>query len=100
MRLVVCRNKSTDATDDTIIYAQAYSQVKVRWKNLNCVQMLLSGLLVTKYLAEGMGEFPITNIPAARVGTPEDVAGTALYLASRAGAFVNGATITVDGGTS
>ena len=62
--------------------------------------MLLSGLLVTKYLAEGMGEFPITNIPAARVGTPEDVAGTALYLASRAGAFVNGATITVDGGTS
>jgi hypothetical protein len=30
--------------------------------------------------------------------TPEDVAGSAFYLASRAGAFVNGATIVLDGG--
>jgi NAD(P)-dependent dehydrogenase (short-subunit alcohol dehydrogenase family) len=38
------------------------------------------------------------KIPLTRAGTPEDVAGTALFLASRAGAYVNAATITLDGG--
>jgi len=38
------------------------------------------------------------TIPLTRIGTPEDVAGTALFLASRAGAYVNAATITLDGG--
>ncbi len=36
--------------------------------------------------------------PRGRIGTPEDVAGTAIYLASRAGAYTNGVTIAVDGG--
>ncbi len=38
------------------------------------------------------------GIPLGRIGTPQDVAGSCLYLSSRAGAFVNGATITLDGG--
>ncbi|KAF3809231.1 3-oxoacyl-[acyl-carrier-protein] reductase FabG [Colletotrichum gloeosporioides] len=38
------------------------------------------------------------EIPMRRIGTPQDVAGACLFLASRAGAFVTGATITVDGG--
>jgi len=38
------------------------------------------------------------KVPLQRAGTPEDVAGTALFLASRAGAYVNAATITLDGG--
>ena len=36
--------------------------------------------------------------PRGRIGTPEDVAGTVIWLASRAGAFINGATVPVDGG--
>jgi NAD(P)-dependent dehydrogenase (short-subunit alcohol dehydrogenase family) len=36
--------------------------------------------------------------PLKRSGTPEDMAGTILYLVSRAGAFTNGAVLTVDGG--
>jgi len=40
----------------------------------------------------------VSNVPLSRVGTPEDIAGTALFLASRAGAYVNAATITLDGG--
>jgi 2-deoxy-D-gluconate 3-dehydrogenase len=36
--------------------------------------------------------------PRGRVGTPEDAAGTAIFLASRAGAFVVGETIALDGG--
>jgi NAD(P)-dependent dehydrogenase (short-subunit alcohol dehydrogenase family) len=38
--------------------------------------------------------------PMGRIGTPEDAAGACLFLASRAGAFVNGATIRLDGGVS
>lgn len=41
-----------------------------------------------------------SSIPLRRIGTPEDVAGCCLFLASRAGAYVNGATITVDGGSA
>ncbi|MDP3660490.1 SDR family oxidoreductase [Phenylobacterium sp.] len=37
-------------------------------------------------------------IPARRVGTDEDMAGAAIYLASRAGDYVVGSTLTVDGG--
>jgi len=38
------------------------------------------------------------NIPLGRIGKPEDVAGTCLFLSSTAGAYVNGATIALDGG--
>ncbi|KAH8120183.1 NAD-binding protein [Phellopilus nigrolimitatus] len=48
---------------------------------------------------ETMGDAIVSTIPLTRIGTPEDVAGTALYLSGRAGAFVNGATITLDGGS-
>ena len=37
--------------------------------------------------------------PRGRVGTPEDIAGLAIFLASRAGAFTVGDTITCDGGS-
>jgi len=39
------------------------------------------------------------NIPLGRIGSPEDVAGSCLFLSSRAGSYVNGATITLDGGS-
>ncbi|MDI4239098.1 SDR family oxidoreductase [Bradyrhizobium sp. 31Argb] len=39
-----------------------------------------------------------TKVPSGRIGTDEDMAGAAIYLASRAGDYVVGATITVDGG--
>jgi NAD(P)-dependent dehydrogenase (short-subunit alcohol dehydrogenase family) len=38
------------------------------------------------------------RVPAGRIGTDEDMAGIAIYLASRAGDYVVGATIAVDGG--
>jgi len=39
-----------------------------------------------------------TRVPAGRIGSDADMAGTAIYLASRAGDYVVGATIAVDGG--
>jgi NAD(P)-dependent dehydrogenase (short-subunit alcohol dehydrogenase family) len=38
------------------------------------------------------------RIPAGRIGSTEDMAGTAIYLASRAGDYVVGTTLAVDGG--
>ncbi len=40
------------------------------------------------------------HIPARRVGTDEDMAGAAIFLASRAGDYVIGSTLTVDGGVA
>ena len=40
------------------------------------------------------------NIPAGRIGEPEDMAGAAIYLASRAGDYVVGSTLIVDGGVT
>jgi len=40
------------------------------------------------------------RIPVGRIGTDEDMAGAAIYLASRAGDYVVGATLIVDGGVT
>ena len=50
--------------------------------------------LFARYYPERM----IAGTPMRRLGTPEDMAGTAIYLASRAGDYVAGDTISVDGG--
>jgi gluconate 5-dehydrogenase len=43
-------------------------------------------------------EFIISRTPAGRWGDPEDLAGTAVFLASKASDFVNGQVVYVDGG--
>ncbi len=45
------------------------------------------------------GDKLASNSLLGRVGEPEDIAGLAIYLSSRAGAYVNAAVIPVDGGT-
>ena len=40
----------------------------------------------------------VAQIPLGRIGEPDDMAGAAVYLASRAGAYVTGATVPVGGG--
>jgi NAD(P)-dependent dehydrogenase (short-subunit alcohol dehydrogenase family) len=50
--------------------------------------------------AEGGEELVSGGVPMGRIGRPEDVAGTVIYLASRAGSYLTGAVIPVDGGLS
>jgi NAD(P)-dependent dehydrogenase (short-subunit alcohol dehydrogenase family) len=50
--------------------------------------------------ARDHGEAVAHRVPAGRVGATEDMAGAAIYLASRAGDYVVGETIVVDGGVT
>ena len=50
--------------------------------------------------ARDNAEAVAARIPAGRVGTMEDMAGAAIYLASRAGDYVVGSTLVVDGGVT
>ena len=50
--------------------------------------------------ARDHGDEVAKHVPAGRIGVDEDMQGVAIYLASRAGDYVVGATIAVDGGVA
>jgi NAD(P)-dependent dehydrogenase (short-subunit alcohol dehydrogenase family) len=50
--------------------------------------------------AEGGEELVASSVPLGRIGRPEDAAGTVLFLTSRAGSYLTGAVIPLDGGIS
>ena len=55
---------------------------------------------MTKQIVEndGMTKMAISQIPRGRMGAPEDIAGTALYLCSRASSWMIGQALVLDGG--
>jgi 3-oxoacyl-[acyl-carrier protein] reductase len=63
------------------------------------VNAIAPGFVETK-LTEGVGNGLVDAIPARRVGTPEEIAACARFLASEDAAYVTGTTLTVDGGLS
>jgi NAD(P)-dependent dehydrogenase (short-subunit alcohol dehydrogenase family) len=67
------------------------------------VNAIAPGPFESKMMAETLRRFGDSiraGCPLGRIGEPEDMAGIAIYLASRAGAYVTGAVIPVDGGIS
>ncbi len=67
------------------------------------VNAIAPGPFESKMMAETLRRFGKeirSGCPLGRIGEPEDMAGIAIYLASRAGAYVTGAVIPVDGGIS
>ena len=65
------------------------------------VNAVAPGPFESKMMAKTLQDFGDSiakSNPRGRIGSPEDMAGVALYLASRAGAYVTGAVIPVDGG--
>jgi 3-oxoacyl-[acyl-carrier protein] reductase len=53
---------------------------------------------MTKSLGEEHKALLLAQIPAGRLGAPEDIAQAVLYLASPAAAYVTGQTLSVNGG--
>jgi NAD(P)-dependent dehydrogenase (short-subunit alcohol dehydrogenase family) len=68
--------------------------------NVNAIACGLFQTKMTQFLFDNPDTTPVGFIPMGREGKPEDIAGTAIYLASRAGAYLAGAVIPVDGGVS
>ena len=83
---------------------QLARSLAVEWgpKNIR-VNCLAPGIIRTD-MARALWEDPanheraIKGYPLGRIGEPEEVAGAAVMLASRAGAFITGQTIVIDGG--
>jgi NAD(P)-dependent dehydrogenase (short-subunit alcohol dehydrogenase family) len=67
------------------------------------VNAIAPGPFESKMMAETLqrfGDSIRSSNPLGRIGRPEDMAGTAIFLASKAGAYLTGAVIPVDGGIS
>jgi NAD(P)-dependent dehydrogenase (short-subunit alcohol dehydrogenase family) len=65
------------------------------------VNAVAPGPFESKMMAQTLrsfGKLIVESCPLKRIGEPEDMAGVTLFLASRAGAYVTGAVIPVDGG--
>jgi NAD(P)-dependent dehydrogenase (short-subunit alcohol dehydrogenase family) len=75
-----------------------------------CVNAILPGPVRTAFYEPMMGSMPKkaqddffaglaqSKVPLHRLGTPEDIAGAALFLASELSAFITGETLLVSGG--
>jgi NAD(P)-dependent dehydrogenase (short-subunit alcohol dehydrogenase family) len=69
-------------------------------KHIN-VNAIAPGPFESKMMAhtlKTMGDQIIEGVPRKRIGQPSDMAGTAIFLASKASSFVTGVVLPVDGG--
>ncbi|KPF84131.1 SDR family oxidoreductase [Novosphingobium sp. AAP93] len=95
------------------VYSYQASKGAIHWLTKSLAKRLASENVTVNAIAPGFFESEMTVItddamrrmvesavPRGRTGTPEDVAGAAIYLASRAGAYVTGSVIAVEGGLS
>lgn len=78
----------------------------VEWGASNVRVNALAPAIVRTDFARKLWENPeiyakaVSRYPLGRIGEPDDVAGAAVFLASRAGAFITGQTIVIDGGVT
>jgi NAD(P)-dependent dehydrogenase (short-subunit alcohol dehydrogenase family) len=81
----------------TQVMAKEWGQYNIR------VNAIAPGVIETR-LSEALwkeptlGEAVSKSTPLGRRGVPDDIAGTALYLASEASSYITGVTIMIDGG--
>ena len=108
----MCSMMSEVGRDTVSAYAAAKGGLKMLTRNLSTewaryniqVNGIGPGYFATSQTApirvngHPFNEFILKRTPAARWGNPEDLAGTAVFLASRASDFVNGHIVYVDGG--
>lgn len=108
----ICSLMSELGRDNVSAYASAKGGLKMLTKNLATewakyniqVNGIGPGYFATTQTApirvdgNPFNDFIVNRTPAGRWGDPEDLAGTAVFLASQASNFVNGQVIYVDGG--
>ncbi|MDM1545439.1 3-oxoacyl-ACP reductase FabG [Ignatzschineria indica] len=73
-------------------------EVGSRGITVNCVAPGFIDTDMTKDLPESVKESLLANIPAGRLGEPEEIAATVTFLASDLAAYITGETINVNGG--
>ena len=73
-------------------------EVASRGVTVNCVAPGFIATAMTDKLNDDQKERISAQIPAGRMGTPEEIAAAALYLASAEAGYVTGATLHVNGG--
>ena len=85
---------------------QLARNLAVEWGSKNVrINCIAPGLIRTDF-ARALWENPeiharaVAGTPLRRIGEPDDIAGAAVMLASRAGRFVTGQTIVIDGGVT
>jgi NAD(P)-dependent dehydrogenase (short-subunit alcohol dehydrogenase family) len=85
---------------------QLTRNLAVEWGHRNVrVNCIAPGLVRTDF-ARALWEDPenyskaVAAYPLGRLGESEDIAGAAVFLAARSGAWITGQTLVVDGGTS
>ena len=95
-------------------YAYSASKAAVHMLTRHMAHTLHKDNITVNAIAPGLFPSKMTNfvfeqftdeqlgggIPLGRVGQPDDVAGATIFLASRAGSYLTGAVIPVDGGVS
>ena len=73
-------------------------EVASRGITINCIAPGWIETEMTNNLSQDIKSEIIKNIPIGKTGTTEDIAYTALFLASKESKYITGQTITVDGG--
>lgn len=73
-------------------------EVASRTITVNCVAPGFIATPMTEALNEKQAEAILGNIPTGAMGTPQDIAGAVVYLASNEANYVTGQTLHVNGG--
>ncbi|MCK0208743.1 3-oxoacyl-[acyl-carrier-protein] reductase [Starkeya koreensis] len=73
-------------------------EVAARGVTVNCIAPGFIATPMTHVLNDKQKDAILSAVPAARLGTPEDIAACAVYLASDEAAYVTGQTLHVNGG--
>ena len=85
---------------------QLARSLAVEWGRANVRVNCIAPGLVRTDMARALWEDPdrlaqaLESYPLGRIGEPQDIAGAAVFLASRAGNFMTGQTLVIDGGTT
>lgn len=73
-------------------------EIASRGITVNCVAPGFIDTDMTKVLSDEQKQAMFSNIPAQRLGQPEEIAAAVLFLASPSAAYITGETIHVNGG--